>query len=75
MCGARGECKGAWEKAGDRFEINQLLFSVDSALLADSEEKLCRLVCEFGRVCKGRKLRVNVTKSEVHKACECGTNG
>ena len=42
-----------------RFEINQLLFAVDTALVADSE-KLCRLVSEFGRACKRRKLRVNV---------------
>ena len=27
-----------------RFGINQLLFADDSALMADSEEKLCRLV-------------------------------
>ena len=37
-----------------RFEINQLLFAEDTAVLADSEEKLCRLVSEFGRVCKGK---------------------
>ena len=36
---------------GDRFEINQLLFADDIALVADSEEKLCRLVSEFGGVC------------------------
>ena len=35
---------------GGRFEINQLLFADDSALAADSEDKLCRLVSEFGRV-------------------------
>ena len=34
------------------FEINQLLFADDSALVADSEEKLCRLVSEFGGVCE-----------------------
>ena len=33
----------------DRFEINQLLFAHDTALVADSEEKLCRLVSEFSR--------------------------
>ena len=41
---------------GGRFEINQLLFANDTALVADSEEKLGRLVSEFGRVCKRRKL-------------------
>ena len=35
-----------------RFEINQLLFPDDTALVADSEQKLCRLVTEFGRVCE-----------------------
>ena len=29
---------------GGRFEINQLLFADDTELVADSEEKLCRLV-------------------------------
>ena len=35
---------------GSRFEINQLLFADDTALVADSEDKLCRLVSEFGRI-------------------------
>ena len=39
-----------------RFEINQLLYADDTALVADSEEKLGRLVSEFGRVCERRKL-------------------
>ena len=43
---------------GGRFEINQLLFADDTALVADSEEKLCKLVSEFGRVCKGRKVKL-----------------
>ena len=54
-----------------RFEINQLLFTDDPALVANSEEKLCRLVCEFGRVCERRKLRVNVGKSKVMR-CSAG---
>ena len=41
-----------------RFEINPLLFADDTALMALSKEKLCRLVSEFGRVCERRKLRV-----------------
>ena len=36
---------------GGMFEINQLLFADDTALVAD-QEKLCRLVSEFGRVCE-----------------------
>ena len=36
---------------GGRFEINLLLFADDTALVADSQEKLYRLVSEFGRLC------------------------
>ena len=50
---------------GGRFEISQLLFADDTALVADSEKKLCRLVSEFGRVCERRKLKVYVGKSKV----------
>ena len=53
---------------GGRFEISQLLFADDTALMADSDEKLCRLVSKFGKVCERRKLRVNVGKS---KAMRC----
>ena len=42
---------------------NQLLFADDTALVADSEEKLCRLVSEFGRVYESIKLRVNIAES------------
>ena len=38
-------------------------------IVADSEEKLCRLVCEFGRVCESRKLSVNVGEIKVMR---CG---
>ena len=48
-----------------RFEISQLLFADDTALVADSEEKLCRLVFAFGRVCERRKLKVNEGKSKA----------
>ena len=50
---------------GGRFEINQLFFADYTALVADSDEKLCRLVSEFGRVCEKRKLRVYIGKSKV----------
>ena len=50
---------------GGRFEINQLLFADDTALVAGSEEKLCRLASDYGRVCERRKLRVDVAKSKV----------
>ena len=57
------------------FEINQLLFADDRALVADSEEKLCRLVSEFGRVCERRMLGVNVGKSKVVRCSRMYCNG
>ena len=57
---------------GGRFVINQLLFADDTALVADSEDKLCRLVSEFGRVCESIKLRVNVAKSKVMSCSRYG---
>ena len=42
--------------------------------MADLEEKLCRLVSEFGRVCERRKLRVNVGKSKIMR-CSRYENG
>ena len=36
---------------GVRFEMKMLLFTDDTALVADSVEKFCRLVGEFSRVC------------------------
>ena len=59
---------------GGRFEINQLLFAYDTALVAASQEKLCRFLTEFGRVCERRKLRVNVGKSKVMR-CSWYGNG
>ena len=56
---------------GGRFEINQLLFADDTALVADSE-KLCRQVSEFGRVCERRKSRVNEGKSKVMRCSRYG---
>ncbi len=36
-----------------------------TALVADSEGRFRKLVGEFGRICKRRKLRVNERKSKV----------
>ena len=67
---------GKWlERLGancGRFEINQLLFADDTVLVADSEEKMCRLVSQFGIVCERRKLRVNVGKSKVLRCSRYG---
>ena len=45
----RGKGLELLSENGGRFEINQLLFADDTALVADSEEKLCRLVSDFNR--------------------------
>ena len=37
----------------------------DTALVADSEEKLCRLMSEYVRVFERRKCRLNICKSKV----------
>ena len=58
-----------------RFEINQALFTDDIALVADSEEKLYRLVNEFGRVCERRELRVTICKRKVVKCSTYGNVG
>ena len=42
-----------------RFEITQLLFADETALVADSEKKLCRQMSGFGRICERRKFTVN----------------
>ena len=55
-----------------RFQINQLLFPDDTALVAGAEEKLCRLVSEFRRVCERRKLIVNEGKSKVMRCSRYG---
>ena len=79
-CGSRGECRVLGKglellsAIGDRFEINQLLFADDTALVADLE-KLCILVSEFGSVCKRRKWKVPVGKSNVMRCSRYGNGG
>ena len=73
-----------WTRAGTaacdrwpRFGINKLLFSDDTAVVADSQEKSYRLASEFDSVCEIRKLRVNrgeSLSSEVLEECKCGSN-
>ena len=43
--------------------------------MADSVEKLERIVHEFDRVCKKRKLKVNVSKIKVLKSTRDGNAG
>ena len=47
-----GRGLGLVDERDDMWELNQLLFADDTVFVADSEEKLCRLVTEFGRVCE-----------------------
>ena len=49
-----------------------IIITSDTALVADSEDKLCRLVSEFGRVCERRKLKVNVGKRKVMRCYRYG---
>ena len=60
-----GRGVGMVGERGEELQVNQLLFADDTVLMADSEEKLRRVVCEFGKVCNRRKLKVNVNKSKV----------
>ena len=55
--------------------MNQLLFADDTALMDDSEEKLCTLVSEFDGVCERRQLRVNVSKSKVMRCSRYSNEG
>jgi len=58
-----------------KWEVSQLLFADDTALVADSKEKLQSLVTELGRVCDRRKLKVNVAKSKVMRCSRDGGIG
>ena len=60
---------------GGKFEINQLLYADDTALVADSYEKLCLLVNEFGTVCERRKLIVNVDENKDMRCSRYGNGG
>lgn len=62
-------------KGNQKWHLNQILFADDTALVADSEERLRRLVTEFGRVCERRKLSVNVGKSKVLRCARDGRMG
>jgi len=53
-----------WDDRRNReWKVEWLMFSDDTVLVGDSEQKLQKLVKDFGSVCKRRKLVVNVGKS------------
>ena len=58
-----------------RFDIKQLLFVDDTALVAHFEEKLRRLLSEFHRLCERRYLRVNAGKSKGMSCSRYGNGG
>ena len=60
------------ERRNIEWKVDWLMFADNSVLLGDSEEKLERLVQEFGSVCRRRKLSVNETKRKIMKT---GKNG
>ena len=60
------------ERRNTEWTADWLMFADDTVLLGDSEEKLERLVHEFGSVCRRRKLLVYETKSKIMKI---GKNG
>ena len=45
--------------------MNKLLFAGDTVLVAERMKMLERLVEEFGRVYRRRKLKVNIAKRKV----------
>ena len=66
-------CVTLWdERRNIKWKVDWLMFADDTVLLGDSEEKLERVVQEFGSVCQRRKLSVNETKSTIMKI---GKNG
>ena len=67
-----GEGKKLLRVNGGSFELNKLLFADDTALVADSKEKLYRPFSEFGKACERRKLRVNACKIKVIRCSRYG---
>lgn len=63
------------DEVGNEWNVSQLLFADDTALVAESEEKLQELCEEFGRVCARRKLRINVSKSKVIRCARVVEDG
>ena len=53
------------ERRNVGWKVDWLMFTVDTVLLGDSEEKLEKL--ELGSVCQRRKLSVNETKSKIYE--------
>ena len=59
----------------EMWEVSQLLFADDMVLVADSKKKLERLVEELDKVCRRRKLKVNLCKRKVIRCSRDGMVG
>ncbi len=62
-----GRCLSLVNADDRKWNLNQLRFANDTALVADSAGRLKQLVEEIGSVCKRRNLRVNENKSKIMK--------
>ena len=75
-CGSEGSAgKNTWKRSTvgeEKWEESLLLFADDTVLVADSKKKFVRLVEEFGRVWRRRKLKVNLAKSKVMQSARDG---
>ncbi len=60
-----GEVDPRMKVRGREESLVASLFADDTVLLAENEGTLQRIVDEFNRVCKMRKLRVNTGESKV----------
>ena len=60
------------ERRNCEWKVEWLMFADDTVLVGDSEEKLERLVQEFGSVCQRWKLAVNEGKSKVMRIGKSG---
>ena len=55
--------------------MSQSLFADDTVLAADSKRQMKRLVEEFDRICRKRKLKVNVAKNMALRSARDGIVG
>lgn len=55
--------------------MSQLLSDDDRTVVADSSEKLQKLISEFGEACQKRKLRVNVSGEQRQVGWSVGLDG
>jgi hypothetical protein len=61
--------------SSDEWQLNQIVYADDAALVVDEKYGLHRQVSEFGRVCERRKVSVNVAKGKVMMVTRKGIVG